>query len=517
MSQNCANCQPALEEGQCKSLRGATREKVPPPTTKPSSQVLARVLATPCPAEFRAGPLLSSPGFFQDFPHRRAQLPSWHLRRLYCFCIFCHFSLLLDAGFACCVLVFLAVRVAFGAAFAVSCLLLLSLLLAVFAAFVALLLLLMRVRSGRRPLKNQKKLHPEKTFCIPKNHFGLLDLKKRLLHTKKSTPDNEVQHTGAQPATRIGSRDAVGMASTILARKPIDLRTSCTNASDPNGVPGFSLPVGSTPLARVRREAGATVRCNCAFGLGCRSTTVPNLLWKLRSALSSASHACPNAATIDGERKYTFDGAVLVKARADNERKHAELVHGDRSRLVVVGVGTGGRWRMKQLLDHLASARTRERGPSGNAFQCGNVAGRACSHLHAGERSSRVRSLVVSLLPFVRRRVMPRRNWSTVEVPDGWLQLIRGPCPKSERSRRMTPQTHLKPPIVRQLGGTKDQEFLQNLQRTHHNVSIQTQPKLLHMRQRGNSRNLLEIMSNVDGLAVGAPMVPALDVQMDGM
>ena len=43
-----------------------------------------------------------------------------------------------------------------------------------------------------------------------------------------------------------------------------------------------------------------------------------------------------------------------------------------------------------------------------------------------------VTSGVVSFLPLVRRHVMPRRGWSTMEVPDGWLQLIRGPCPESE-------------------------------------------------------------------------------------
>ena len=71
----------------------------------------------------------------------------------------------------------------------------------------------------------------------------------------------------------------------------------------------------------------------------------------LRSALTSASHACPNAAT--------FNAAVLVKARADKERKYAELVNGDRCRLVVVGVETGGRWSDEAVtfFDHLASAR----------------------------------------------------------------------------------------------------------------------------------------------------------------
>ena len=62
----------------------------------------------------------------------------------------------------------------------------------------------------------------------------------------------------------------------------------------------------------------------------------------------------------------------LVKARADKERKYAELINGDRCRLVVVGVETGGRWSDEPvtLLDHLASARAREAPPilRGSAF-----------------------------------------------------------------------------------------------------------------------------------------------------
>ena len=34
---------------------------------------------------------------------------------------------------------------------------------------------------------------------------------------------------------------------------------------------------------------------------------------------------------------------------------------------------------------------------------------------------------------FVRRRIMPRTGWPSVPVPDGWLQVIRGPRPKSEQ------------------------------------------------------------------------------------
>ena len=89
----------------------------------------------------------------------------------------------------------------------------------------------------------------------------------------------------------------------------------------------------------------------------------------LRSAITSSSHACPNAATVDG--------AVLVKARVDKERKYTELVNGDRCRLVVVvvGVETGGRWSDEAVtfLNHLASGR-----PFGAArFSCGDVVGRA--------------------------------------------------------------------------------------------------------------------------------------------
>ena len=62
---------------------------------------------------------------------------------------------------------------------------------------------------------------------------------------------------------------------------------------------------------------------------------------------------------------------MLVTARADKERKYAELIEGDRCRLVVVGVETGGRWsEAVTFLDHLASARAREAPPilRGSAF-----------------------------------------------------------------------------------------------------------------------------------------------------
>ena len=51
---------------------------------------------------------------------------------------------------------------------------------------------------------------------------------------------------------------------------------------------------------------------------------------------------------------------------------------------------------------------------------------------------------------------MPRRVWSKVDVPSGWVQILRGPRPKSEQWSRVTVPPHqssasLKPPVsVRQ-------------------------------------------------------------------
>ena len=70
-----------------------------------------------------------------------------------------------------------------------------------------------------------------------------------------------------------------------------------------------------------------------------------------------------------------------------------------------------------------------------------------CCHLQAGFSDVRVRSpkpfglkpfsaqnpssLFISFTSAVRRIFMVRKGWSTVEVPNGWLQIIRGPKPVS--------------------------------------------------------------------------------------
>ena len=54
------------------------------------------------------------------------------------------------------------------------------------------------------------------------------------------------------------------------------------------------------------------------------------------------------------------DGAILAKARADKERKYAELTGGGRCRLVVVAIECGGRWSEEAFtfIQDLAAARS---------------------------------------------------------------------------------------------------------------------------------------------------------------
>ena len=112
---------------------------------------------------------------------------------------------------------------------------------------------------------------------------------------------------------------------------------------------------------RVCREAGATVRLNAklrdmninvpatderaievvASGLEMNHGAQLAVDITVRSAVTSCGRARPNAATVDG--------AVLVEARHNKEMKCAELCEGDRCRLVVVGVETGGRWSPQAL------------------------------------------------------------------------------------------------------------------------------------------------------------------------
>ena len=114
-------------------------------------------------------------------------------------------------------------------------------------------------------------------------------------------------------------------------------------------------------LARVCREAGATVRCNAklremnvevaatderaievlAFGLPLHHGAQLAVDITLRSALTRCGNACDQADRVHG--------IVASRARRDKENKYAELLQGDRCRLVVVGMETGGRWSTESL------------------------------------------------------------------------------------------------------------------------------------------------------------------------
>ena len=78
----------------------------------------------------------------------------------------------------------------------------------------------------------------------------------------------------------------------------------------------------------------------------------------LRSVITRCGNACNQADRVDG--------VVLARARLEKERKYAELLHGDRCHLVVVGIETGGRWGPGALhcVDTLAATRAREVPPT---------------------------------------------------------------------------------------------------------------------------------------------------------
>ena len=131
-------------------------------------------------------------------------------------------------------------------------------------------------------------------------------------------------------------------------------------------------------LARVCREAGATVRCNaklCDMNLAVAANDdraievlasgLPLFFGAqlavditVRCALAADGTAQPGAARVDG--------AVCTRAREDKERTYSELLRGDRCRLVVVALETGGRWSEEalQFVESLAAVRARDAPPA---------------------------------------------------------------------------------------------------------------------------------------------------------
>ena len=127
-------------------------------------------------------------------------------------------------------------------------------------------------------------------------------------------------------------------------------------------------------LARVCREAGATVRLNAylkdmnlgvhaadarrievlAQGLPCRAGAQLAVDITLRSVLSASGEPKPRTAD--------EDGIVAEAARRDKEAAYPELLTARRCDLVVVALETGGRWSAEAaaFVEDLAYARARE-------------------------------------------------------------------------------------------------------------------------------------------------------------
>ena len=108
-------------------------------------------------------------------------------------------------------------------------------------------------------------------------------------------------------------------------------------------------------LARICREAGATVPCNArlrdmnvaVFSMDDRAIKVLASGFPFHHGaqlavdinLKSVLTRCGNA----GNQADRVDGVVLARARLEKQKKYAELLHRDRCHLVVVGIETGGR------------------------------------------------------------------------------------------------------------------------------------------------------------------------------
>ena len=148
-------------------------------------------------------------------------------------------------------------------------------------------------------------------------------------------------------------------------------------ASWADALPMFRVPTERT-LARVCREAGASVRCNAklremniavsvseersvevlASGLPAHHGAQLVVDITLRSALTAQGEARPNAAHVNG--------AVLAAARREKAAKYWELLEGGRCHLDGVAIETGGRWSEEALgfIEMLIRARARDASPS---------------------------------------------------------------------------------------------------------------------------------------------------------
>ena len=126
-------------------------------------------------------------------------------------------------------------------------------------------------------------------------------------------------------------------------------------------------------LARVCREAGATVRYNARLrdmnlavtaqddrAIEVLASGLPLFFGAQLAAGYYAQGRSHSGGTAPGAAR--INGAVCSRAREEKERKYAELLRGDRCRLVVVALDTGGRWSEEalQFIESLAAAKARD-------------------------------------------------------------------------------------------------------------------------------------------------------------
>ena len=143
-------------------------------------------------------------------------------------------------------------------------------------------------------------------------------------------------------------------------------------------------------LARVCREAGATVSWQAKFR-DVNVTPMTSALLRCEPAvcLCSREHSWQSTSRSGAPpapNTSHIDGAALLQARRDMERKYAELLAGDSCRLVVVGIEAGARWSAEStdFVSCLAAAK---------AAKVGGV-----SHFRWSCRGRRVASTVTDLL-----------------------------------------------------------------------------------------------------------------------
>ena len=105
------------------------------------------------------------------------------------------------------------------------------------------------------------------------------------------------------------------------------------------------------------------------------------------------------------------------------------------------------------------------------------------------------------------RRFMPRRVWSKVDVPSGWVQIVRGPRPKSEQwPRRVTMPEH-QPSVAQKSPVSRPAQVFARSAKEKVNPDV---ARCAAFTQVQKLEKALEIMGDAEG-----PAVEALKLELD--